>query len=193
MSNRIPNAIGLRSEMEQRGIALNSSGSYVLISFDAAEFELVQKTDFTKLKFSDDDQVVVARGTKGSLAKFARVTSDRKFARYFGGKFISVALIDGEVFSKSDFIRSLAENPSLHVTLVSMTKDYVGILHGDQTARYKTLVYPVPNGFLLLDLEEEPPPQSSHMKVRINAVNPPEGAGVKAELLKRFASSLCLK
>ena len=186
MSNRTSNTIGWRAEAEKRGIALNSSGSYVLSSFDADEYSRVGKTDFSKVKFSDDDHVVIAHGTKGSLAKFARVTSDRKFARYLGGKFISVALIDGEVFTKAEFVRSIAQNPTLHVTHGVPIKDYVGILHGDLSARYKTLVYPVPNGFLLLDLEEDPPPQAYHMKVRILATDPPEGAEVKKDLLNLY-------
>jgi hypothetical protein len=173
--------------MEENHIGLNSSGSYVLRSFDSAEFERVQKTDYSKLQFSDEDHVVIARGTQGTLAKFAKITSDRKFARYFGGKFISAALIEGEVFSKAEFIRSIAQNPTLLITHGFSAKECIGILHGDIAATYKSLVHPVPNGFLLLDLEENPPPQASHMKVRIVATDPPEGAAVKAELLKRFA------
>jgi len=187
MSKRTPNGIGLRHTMEAKGIGLNSSGSYVLRSFDPDEFARVEKTDFSQLKFSDEDHVVVSRGTLGSLAKLARVTSDRKHARYFGGKFISVALIEGEVFSKAEFIRSIAQNPTLRVVHLSSAKDYVGILHGDIAATYKSLAYPVPNDFLLLDIEENPPPQATHMKVRIVATDPPEGAAAKAELLKRFA------
>ena len=173
--------------MEANNIGLNSSGSYVLRSFDEAEFDRVQKTDFSKLKFSDEDHVVIALGTRGSLAKLAKVTSDRKYARYFGGKYISVALIEGEVFSKAEFIRSIAQNPTLLVTHGFSAKQCIGILHGDITATYKSLVYPVQNGFLTLDLEENPPPQASHMRVYLTATDPPEGAAVKAELLKRYA------
>lgn len=191
MSNRITNGIGFRRDMEAKGIALLGSGSYVLRSFDPDEFDCVQKTDFTQLKFSEDDYVVVARGTLGSLAKLAKVTSDRKFARYFGGKFISVALIEGEVFSKAEFIRSIEQNPTLHV--VHGSKDYVGILHGDLTATYKSLAYPAPNGFYLLDIEENPPPQFSNKLVRIVASDPPEGATVKAELLKQSSPNSCRK
>lgn len=187
MSKRITNGIGFRREMEAKGIALKSGGSYVLRSFDPDEFDRVKKTDFTKLKFSEEDHVVIARGTLGSLAKLARVTSDRKFARYFGGKYVSVALIEGEVFSRAEFIRSVASNPTLHVVHISTAKDYVGILHGAIDATYKSLVYPAPNGFLLLDLEENPPPQALQMKVRIVTTNPSEGATVKANLLKQFA------
>jgi hypothetical protein len=187
MSKRISNGIGLRAAMESKGIGLNSSGSYVLSSFDAREFESVQRTDFAGLEFSNEDHVVVASGKKGSLAKLARVTQDRKFARYLFGNFISVALIEGQVYSRSEFIRSIAQNGTLHVVKVSTAKDYVGILHGDMAAAYKSLVYPTPNGFLILDLEEKPPPQSVDMMVRIVAVDPPEGAEIKAALLKRFA------
>lgn len=175
--------------MEAKGIALLSSGSYVLRSFDPDEFARVQALDFSKMQFGEEELVIVARGPQGTLAKFARVTKDRAFARYFGGKHISVALIEGEVFSKSEFIRSIATNPALRVAHVSTAKEYVGILHGDVAATYKTLVYPSSNGFLLLDLEENPPPQSTDMKVRIIAQNPPEGVAVKAELLKAFATS----
>jgi hypothetical protein len=191
MSNRITNTIGLRAEMEKKHIGLNSFGSYVLSSFDAAAFDRVQKTDFPKLQFSHEDYVVVARGTKGSLAKLAKVTSDRKFARYFGNKFISVELIEGVVFSKIEFIRSIAQNDTLHAVQVSTARGFWGILHGDQKAQYKSLVYPVPaqvpNDFCILDLEEAPPPQSLNMKVRIvPPTNPPEGAAAKAALLKLF-------
>jgi hypothetical protein len=187
MSKRITNGIGLRAKLEAAGIGLNSSGSYVLRSFDPDEFDRVQKTDFQKLKFSDEDYVVIAHGTQGSLAKFAKVTADKKYARYFGGKYVSVALIQGAVFSKSDFIRSIAQNPALRVLHVSSAKQYVGILHGKMDAAYKSLVHPVPNAFLLLDLEENPPPQSSHMKVCILTNEPPEGTAVRASLLKLFA------
>lgn len=186
MSTRITNGIGFRRQMEAKGIGLNASGSYVLRSFDPDEFARVEKTDFSKLKFSDEDHVVVARGTLGSLAKLAYVTSDRKFARCFGGKCVSVALIEGEVFSKAEFIRSLARNSTLHVSHVSAGKDYIGILHGDIAATYKSLAYPVPGGFYLLDIEENPPPQAARMMVRIRATDPPEGVAVKADLLKRF-------
>jgi hypothetical protein len=185
MSNRTPNSIGLRAEMEKRRIALNAMGSYVLSSFDTAELDRVRKTDFSVLKFSDEDYVVVAQGPKGSLAKLARVTSDRRNAKYMG-QFISIALINGEVFSKAEFIRSLAQNPTLQVTHGTPVKDYVGILHGKRAAKYKSLVYPVQNEFLTLDLEEDPPPQSFQMKVRIVATDPPEGIAVKANLLKLY-------
>ncbi len=185
MSNRTPNLIGLRTEMEKHGFALNVSGSYVLSSFAADEWARVQQIDFSKLKFSDEDHVVVAHGPKGSLAKLARVTSDRKFANYLG-KFISVALINGEVFTKAEFVRSLVQNPTLHAVHVSSATDYFGILHGDQAAKYKSLIYPVPNGFLTLDLEENPPAQASHMKTRIVAIDPPKGMAAKADLLKLF-------
>jgi len=187
MSKRVTNGFGLRREMEAKGIALLSSGSYVLRSFDPDEFARVQTLDFSRMHFGEEDFVIVANGPQGSLAKFARVTKDRMFARYFGGKHISVALIEGEVFSKSEFIRSIAKNPTLRVAHISTAKEYVGILHGDISATYKTLVYPLANGFLLLDLEENPPPQSTDMKVRIIAHNPPEGVAVRTELLKAFA------
>ena len=90
------------------------------------------------------------------------------------------------MFSKDEFIRSIAQNPMLHVVHISTAKDYVGILHGNIGATYKSLVYPTPDGFLILDLEENPPPQALHKKVRIVATDPPEGAAVKAELLKSF-------
>jgi hypothetical protein len=186
MSKRITNGFGLRREMEAKGIGLLSSGSYVLRSFEPDEFVRVQALDFSKMQFSDEDFVVVAQGPQGSLAKFARVTKDRKFTRYFGGKHVSVALIEGDVFSKPEFVRSIAANPTLRVAHVSTAKEYVGILHGDISATYKSLAYPVSNGFLLLDLEENPPPQASHMKVRILATNPSEGVAAKEELLKRF-------
>ena len=187
MTKRVTNGIGLRKDLEANGIGLNSSGSYVLRSFDADELDRVQKLDFSKLEFSEVDYVVVALGPQGSLAKLAKVTSDRKFARYFGGKCVPVALIEGEVFTRSDFIKSLAQNSTLRVTRLSDAKDFVGILHGDIAATYKSLIYPAPTGFFSLDVEENPPPQSLHMKVRIVAIDPPEGAAVKAELLKRFA------
>jgi hypothetical protein len=187
MRKRITNGIGLRREKEAAGIALNESGSYVLRSFDPDEFDRVNQFDFSKLKFGEEEFVVVARGTQGTLAKLARVTGDRQFARYFGGKHVSVALLEGEVFSQAEFIRSIAQNPTLRVVRARDSKEFVGILHGDRTKNYKSLVYPVPNGFLILDLEENPPPQSSEMLVRIAAEEPPEGAAIKAELLKRFA------
>jgi hypothetical protein len=187
MSKRVLNGFGLRRDMEAKGIALLSSGSYVLRSFDPDEFARIQALDFSKMQFSDEDFVVVAHGPQGTLAKFARVTKDRKFARYFGGKHISAALIEGQVFSKSEFIQSIAQNTTLRVVHLSTGKEYLGILHGDISKAYKSLVHPVRGGFLLLDLEENPPPQSTDMKVRIIAQNPPEAVAVKAELLKTFA------
>ncbi len=186
MSKRITNGFGLRLELEAKGIALLSSGSYVLRSFDPDEFARVQTLDFSKMQFSEEDFIIVANGPQGSLAKFARVTKDRKFARYFGGKYISAALIDGEVFSKTEFIQSIAKSSTLRVAHVSTAREYVGVLHGDISATYKTLVYPSSIAFLLLDLEDNPPPQASHMKVRIMATNPPEGVSAKEELLTRF-------
>lgn len=187
MSKRFTNGIGFRREMEALGIGLNASGSYVLRSFDSDELGRVRKLDFSQLEFSAEDHVVVAQGTQGTLAKLARVTSDRAYARYLGGKYVSVALIEGKVFSQAEFIHSIAQNPTLRVTRVSDAKTFVGILHGDMAATYKSLVYAVPERFLILDLEENPPPQASNMKVRILATDPPEGAAVKAELLKRFS------
>lgn len=186
---RVTNGIGLRREMEARvpSIGLNASGSYVLRSFDADEYARVLKTDFAKMQFSEEDHVVVARGTQGSLARLAKVTADRKYARYLGGKFVSVALIEGEVFSKPDFNRSLVMNPTLRVVRSRDSQTFLGILHGDLTKAYKSLVCPAANGFLLLDLEENPPPQHSNMKVRIAEIDPPEGAKVKAELVARFS------
>ena len=103
MGTRVKNGIGLRKQMEARGIGLNASGSYVLRSFDPDEYDHVVKADFAKMTFGNEDYVVIAQGTLGSLAKFARVTPDLRYARYFGGKYISVALIEGQVFSKPDF------------------------------------------------------------------------------------------
>ncbi|HEV2247237.1 MAG TPA: hypothetical protein VGW37_11350 [Terriglobia bacterium] len=186
MSKRITNGFGLRREMEAKGIALLSSGSYVRRSFDPDEFAHVQTLDFSKMQFSDEDFVVVAHGPQGTLAKFARVTKDRRFARYFGRKYISVALIEGEVFSQREFVRSIANNPTLRVAHVSTAKEYTGVLHGDISATYKSLVYAASSGFLLLDIEENPPPQATHMKVSILATNPPEGLAAKEELTKHF-------
>ena len=189
MIKRTANGIGLRREMEARtpAIGLNASGSYVLSSFDVAEFAYVQSVDFNKLVFSKDEVVVVARGTSGSLARFAKVTSDQQHARYLGGKFISLALIDGQVFSKADFIRSVAGNPTLRVMIVQNCKELVGVLCGDMAKRYKTLVYSVGDRFNLLDLEENPPSHVSGMQVRIIETNPAEGMAAKADLLKRFS------
>jgi hypothetical protein len=187
MSTRIKNSIGLRNEMEARKppIALNASGSYVLRSFDPTEYAHALAVDFDRTLFDDEEFVVVAQGTLGSLAKFARLSADHRYARYFGGKFVSVALIEGQVFSKSDFVQSLAGNPTLRV--MHQFKEYVGILHGDVTKSYKSLVYPVSDRFNFLDLEENPPPQASHMQVRILETSPAEGAAVKADLIKRFS------
>jgi len=182
MSNHVPNTIGLRAEMEKQGFALDSSGSYVLSSLEVNELDLLQKTDFSKLQFGGEDHVVVARGPKGSLVRFARVTSDCKYGKFLG-KFVSIRLINGEVFTKTDFIRSIAQNPTLRVVHVSSATDYVGVLHGDRTKKYKSLIYRTSNGFLSLDLEENPPAQSMSMKIRIVSENPPEGLAAKIDLL----------
>ena len=189
MSTRIKNGIGLRKEMEARkpAIGLNASGSYVLRSFDPDEYAHVTTVDFDRIAFEEAESVVIAQGTLGSLARLAKLSLDRRYARYFGNKFASVMLIQGEVFSKRDFIRSLVSNLTLSVMHVQSAKSYVGVLHGDVTKTYKTLVYPAGDRFNFLDLEENPPPQASRMQVRILETNPPEGAGVKADLLKRFS------
>lgn len=187
MSKRIPNGIGLRREQEAgpKAISLNASGSYVLASFDADEYARVQKLDFGKMRFGDEDFVVVARGTKGSLVRFAKLTEDRKYARYLGGKFVSIALIDGEVYTKAEFVRSLAECPTLRVSHAQ--KEYLGVLHGSRDRQYKSLIYPVSDRFLYLDLEEKTGAQFTRAMVQILAVDPPEAASVKADLLARFS------
>ena len=169
MSTRVKNTIGIRRGMEARAlkIGLNAFGSYVLPSLDPAEFAHVQSVDFDKLTFLKEELVVVAHGKLGSLARFAQVTSDLRYARFFGRKYISIALIEAQVFSKEDFIRSIASNPTLRVLHVQTCKEYVGILHGEITRRYKTLVYLNGERLDFLDLEENPPPQASHMQVRI--------------------------
>ena len=189
MSTRIKNGIGLRKELEARtpAIGLNASGSYVLRSFDPDEYAHVLSVDFNRITFDEEDSVVVAQGTLGSLARLARLSPDRRYARYFGNKFVSVALVFGETFSKRDFVRAIANNPTLRVTHVQSGKVYVGVLHGEMTKTYKTLVYPAGDRFNFLDLEENPPPQASRMQVRILETNPPEGAAVKADLVKRFS------
>jgi hypothetical protein len=189
MSTRVKNGIGLRKEMEARtpAIGLRASGSYVLRSFDPDEYAHVLKVDFAKLTFLKDEFVVIAQGSQGSLAKFAQVTPDLKYASYFGGKYVSVTLIEGQALTKSDFISSIADNPTLRVQHIQTGKEYVGILHGDISKAYKSLVYPAGERFNFLDLEENPPPQASHMQVRIVATEPPEGRTAKAELLTRFS------
>jgi len=188
MSIRIKNEIGLRKKMEARkpAIGLNASGSYVLRSFNPDEYAHVISVDFDRIVFAEEESVVVAQGTLGSLARLAKLSPDRCYARYLGGKFVSVALIQGEVFSKRDFIHSIAKNSVLRVSCVQTGNVCVGILHGDITKSYKTLVYPAGDRFNFLDLEENPPPQASHMQVRILETNPSEGTAVKADLLKRF-------
>jgi hypothetical protein len=188
MTARIKNGIGLRKEMEARkpAIGLNASGSYVLRSFDPDEYAHVIKVDFDRIAFEEIESVVIAQGTLGSLARLAKLSPDRRYARYFGSKFVSVALIHGEVFSKHDFILSVAKNPTLRVSHVQTGKVYVGVLHGDITKSYKTLVYPAGDRINFLDLEENPPPQASRMQVRILETDPPEGAQVRSELVNRF-------
>ncbi len=124
MSTRIKNGIGLRKELEARtpAIGLNASGSYVLRSFDPDEYAHVLSVDFNRITFDEEESVVVAQGTLGSLARFARLSPDKRYARYFGNKFVSVALIPGETFSKRDFIRAVASNPMLRVSHVRAAK-----------------------------------------------------------------------
>jgi hypothetical protein len=192
MSNRIKNGIGLRQGLEGRttAIGLNASGSYVLRSFDPDEYAHVLSLHFNRIRFQEEESVVVARGTLGSLAKFARLSSDRRYARYFGNKFVSIALIEGEAFSKPDFIRSIAKNPTLRVSHAG--KDYFGLLHGDVTKSYKTLVYVAGDRFNFLDLEENPPPQYSQAQVRILETDPAEGEQVRSELVNRFVKKASL-
>ena len=138
------------------------------------------------MKFSKEDFVVVAHGSKGTLSRQAKVTDDFKYAKYFGSKFVSVALIKGEVFRKSDFIQSLAENQTLSVVRSQNAITHHGILHGDRSKMYKTLVYPLGDSFQLLDLEENPPPQSSHMRVRIIEPDIAAQNEAKVKLLNLF-------
>lgn len=187
MSARTKNGIGLRAEWEKLGLGLNSSGSYVLPSFDSAELQRNQTMDFRMVKFGDEDCVVVTRGKYGSLARLARVSEDKKFVRYFGGKFVSLALIQGEIFSKREFVQGLSGNRTLHVVKAVNGKDYFGVLHGDREASYKTLVFPSGSGFSLLDLEENPPPQASAMLVRIESEDSPDALAAKDALLKNFS------
>ena len=189
MANKITNGIGLRRDWETKGIGLNGFGSYVLPSFDPDEWLHVQQVDFQNMEFSKEDFVVVAHGTKGSLANFARVTEDHRYARYFGDKFISVALIQGEVFTKSDFISSIASNPTARVVHLQIGIERVGIVHGDLDKSYKTLVHPAGPGFNFLDLEENPPPQSLDMMVKIKEIDPVEGDSVKQQLQESIVHS----
>jgi hypothetical protein len=189
MANKITNGIGLRRDWEAKGIGLNAFGSYVLRSFDSDEWLHVQQVDFQNMEFPKEDHVVVARGTLGTLANLARVTEDHRYARYFGDKFISVALIQGEVFTKSDFISSIASNPTARVVHLQSGTERVGIVHGDLNKTYKTLVYPAGNGFNFLDLEEKPPPQSLDMMVKIKEIDPVEGDSVKQLLQESIVHS----
>lgn len=179
-------------EIRRPAIGLNASGSYVLRSFDPDEYAHVIKVDFDRIAFDEVESVVIAQGTLGSLARFAKLSPDRRYARYLGGKFLSVALIDGEAFSIHDFILSIAKNPSLRVSHIQTGKVYVGVLHGDITKSYKTLVYPTGDRFNFLDLEENPPPQASGMQVRILETDPPEGAQVRSELVNRFVKKISI-
>ncbi len=185
---RIKNMIGFRQEWERNGIALLQSGSWVVPSFDEAEFGVTTALDFSKFSFAAEDSVVVTQGTKGKLVRFAKISADGQFAQYPFRKYLRLSHINATVFSKADFVAELQAQPSLEVAKATDGSRYIGALWGERDAAYKSLLYLRDEQLRWLDLEENPPPQASSQKVRIVSENPQGGPSVKLRMLELYPS-----
>lgn len=185
---RKTNTIGFRQGWDDRGIALLKSGSWVVPSFDEAEFGATTALDFSKISFAAEESVVVTQGTKGKLVRFAKISADGQFTQYPIKKYLRLSLINAAVFSKADFVVELQAQPSLEVAKTTDGSRYIGVLWGERDAAYKSLLYLRDEQLRWLDLEENPPPQSLSQKVRIVSENPQGGPSVKLRMLELYPS-----
>lgn len=183
---RIKNTIGLRQEWDDKGIALLKSGSWVVPSFDEEEFKATIALNFSKISFAAEESVVVTQGTKGKLVRFAKISADSQFAQYPFRKYLRLSLINAAVFRKVDFVAELQAQPSLEVVKATDGSRFIGALWGERDAAYKSLLYLREDQLRWLDLEENPPPQSSSQKVRIVPESPQGGPAMKLRMLELY-------
>lgn len=186
MNDRIPNKIGLRAEMEKRGLGLNASGSYVLASLDAAELKHLQAVSFGSVKWLPEEWVLVVRGTarSGVLVRFVKLSPDGRYC-CFPGRFKSLSprLLETEPITRRDFIASIAKNPTLRIKKLREAEERIGILIGPRQAKYKSLIALEGDRLIAVDIEENPPPQSSQQTTRIIEDNPAQGETARQHIL----------
>ena len=186
MSERIKNSIGLRTEMEKRGLGLNASGSYVLASLDLLELEHLKSVNFQAVKWQEELSVLIVRGPKrnGCLVRFVKLSVDGRYCQ-FPGRFRSLSprLLETEPVSMSDFIESIVGNPAIRIIKLNDQEEQTGLLAGDRDAKYKSLIT-VRGGLLTaVDIEEKAPAHALHEKTRIVDEKPPDGESMRRAVL----------
>ncbi len=188
MSNLIKNSIGLRQEMEKLRIGLNAAGSYVLASLDEDALNHFKQINFAEMEWLPEEWVLEVKGTKrsGTLVRFAQISSDGRYCRFpVPYRYLSPRLLKTNPTTKRDFVAPIANNPTLRIKKFNDV-ERVGILVGPRDAKYKSLISLDGDRLIAVDIEENPPLQSSAATTAVLEDDPPEGAGLVERLVETF-------
>ena len=175
--------------MEEIGLGLNASGSYVLSSLDTEELNHLKTVVFHTVAWRTDESVIIVRGkpARGSLVRIVNLSIDGRYCRFPGKfRFLSPRLLESDPMSVKDFILSISSNPTLHIKKFKDRCEYFGVLVGPRDAGYKSLITLKGNRLLAVDIEEETPPQFPKEKTIVISDNPHEGNAMRQELIARF-------
>jgi hypothetical protein len=188
MNNRIKNSIGLRHEMEKRGLGLNAGGTYVMASLDGDELDHLKIVNFAGVAWATEELVVEVKGTarSGTLVRFVNLSVDGRYCRFPGRfRYLSPKLLQADPVKKKDFVSSIAGNPTIRIKKTNDV-ERVGLLVGPRNAKYKSLISIHADDLIWTDIEENPPPQSSQATTVILEDNPALGDDMRRRIVALF-------
>ena len=193
MSKSVKNGIGLRKELQARGLGLNTSNSWVIKTLDGDELDYLQRVNFQALSWQDEECVLIVRGTEkcGLSVRFVQLSRDGRYCRFHREHpvtYLSPRLLRAEPMSLREFVASIIHLPTARIFKSKRMREFTGILVGARDAQYKSLVTLDGDKLISLLVEENPKaPQYQAEDTRILEDNPATGEAVRTRMLALFA------
>lgn len=143
------------------GCSLYAAKAYVASRFNRSAYDEALTVDVSKLRFADEQSIVVAHGEKGrgALLFKARIDSTGKYAMAYDVKrlkesFTSLSLTKTEVFSQAEFVERVTKKADIRsIKRVKGGEEIVGLLFGNVGDTYSALVNVVNGRVTLHDVE----------------------------------------
>ncbi|MBA3352569.1 MAG: hypothetical protein H0U23_09130 [Blastocatellia bacterium] len=138
-------SLGAARDYEGRGIGLLAGASYVVGSWDDDELRMLEKQDFAELHWNPACRLIVVNGPNKKLViRFGIVDTSEKFIRLKEPLkrpvHASVALLRAKVHDPVEFIFQHIADPVRRGHKVAKGFERVGLLIGDETKPYSSLL-----------------------------------------------------
>jgi hypothetical protein len=145
-------------EFEDRGIGLLASASYVLGNLDDNLLSELEQQDFQKMTWLPATELIVINGPNGKLViRFGNLDQSGTFLRFKvvlkKPCYASIALLRATLHDPIEFVSQHLSNPIRRAHKVAKDVELIGLLIGDETKHYSSLLSVEPGRIISTDIE----------------------------------------